>query len=135
MTVSRDSSIDALLPAEMALRAEKIGVSKAHMSVFTMFALGILAGIFIALGAIFATTVTAPTMDVDPATGAQMALDIHRDECPLGKESESLSVAARQLVLIEKYLQKFLSLDSRSPRLYAEVDFCRLVEGLVPNRS
>jgi len=57
----------------MALRAEKIGVSKAHMSIFTMFALGVLAGIFIALGAIFATTVTAPTMSVDPATGAPLA--------------------------------------------------------------
>jgi formate transporter FocA len=57
----------------MALRAEKIGVSKAHMSLFTLFALGVLAGIFIALGAIFATTVTAPTMGVDPATGAPLA--------------------------------------------------------------
>ncbi|HCB49480.1 MAG TPA: formate transporter FocA [Chloroflexi bacterium] len=66
-------TIDALLPAEMALRAEKIGVSKAHMSLFTLFALGVLAGIFIALGAIFATTVTAPTMGVDPATGAPLA--------------------------------------------------------------
>ncbi|KPK08808.1 MAG: formate transporter FocA [Anaerolineae bacterium SG8_19] len=73
MTASRNMTIDALLPAEMALRAEKIGVSKAHMSLFTMFALGVLAGIFIALGAIFATTVTAPTMGVDPATGAPLA--------------------------------------------------------------
>jgi formate transporter len=73
MTASRDMTIDALLPAEMALRAEKIGVSKAHMSTFTLFALGVLAGIFIALGAIFATTVTAPTLSVDPATGEQMA--------------------------------------------------------------
>ena len=73
MTASINMTIDALLPAEMALRAEKIGVSKAHMSLFTMFALGVLAGIFIALGAIFATTVTAPTMGVDPATGAPLA--------------------------------------------------------------
>jgi formate transporter FocA len=73
MTASRDTTIDALLPAEMALRAEKIGVSKAHMGLFTLFALGVLAGIFIALGAIFATTVTAPTMGVNPATGEQMA--------------------------------------------------------------
>lgn len=73
MTALRDMTIDALLPAEMALRAEKIGVSKVHMSTFTLFALGVLAGIFIALGAVFATTVTAPTMSVDPATGEQMA--------------------------------------------------------------
>ena len=73
MTTSKDLTVDALLPAEMALRAEKIGVSKAHMSLFTLFALGVLAGIFIALGAIFATSVTAPTMGVDPATGASLA--------------------------------------------------------------
>jgi len=73
MTASRDMTIDALLPAEMALRAEKIGVSKAHMSLFTLFALGVLAGIFIALGAIFATTVTAPTMAADPASGEPIA--------------------------------------------------------------
>jgi len=65
-------TVDALIPAEMALRAEKIGVSKAKMGIFTMFALGVLAGIFIALGAIFATTVTAPTMNIDPATGEQL---------------------------------------------------------------
>ncbi len=73
MTVSKDLTIDALLPADMALRAEKIGVSKARMSLFTLYALGVLAGIFISLGAIFATTVTAPTMGLDPATGAPLA--------------------------------------------------------------
>lgn len=73
MVGPKDWTVDALLPAEMALRAEKIGVSKARMSLFTLFALGVLAGIFIALGAIFATSVTAPTMGVDPATGAPLA--------------------------------------------------------------
>lgn len=73
MTTTRDTTLDALLPAEMAARAEEVGVSKAHMSLFTLFALGVLAGIFIALGAVFATTVTAPTMSQDPATGATVA--------------------------------------------------------------
>jgi formate transporter len=73
MAASKEWTVDALLPAEMAVRAEKIGVSKAGMSIFTMFALGVLAGIFIALGAIFATTVTAPTMGVDLASGAPIA--------------------------------------------------------------
>ena len=73
MSVSKDWTIDALIPAEMAVRAEKIGVSKAHMGLFTLFALGVLAGIFIALGAVFATTVSAPTMAADPATGAPLA--------------------------------------------------------------
>lgn len=66
------------------------------------------------------------------ATGAQMALDIHRDECSQGRQSESLAVAARQLALIEKYLQKFLSLDARSPRTNTQLNFCELVNGLAP---
>jgi len=49
--------IDALLPGEMARRAEYIGVRKAEASVLQMFALALLAGAFIALGAVFATTV------------------------------------------------------------------------------
>jgi formate/nitrite transporter len=43
----------------MAARAEEIGVKKANLDVASMFALAILAGAFIALGAIFATTVLA----------------------------------------------------------------------------
>jgi len=73
MTTNRELNIDALLPAEMAVRAEEVGVSKARMGLATLFALGVLAGIFIALGAIFATTVTAPTISVDPATGNKLA--------------------------------------------------------------
>lgn len=52
-------SIDALLPSEMAGKAEKIGVAKATMDTTRMFVLAILAGAFIALGAVFATTVAA----------------------------------------------------------------------------
>ena len=48
--------MDALLPPEMARRAEGIGVKKAGMDAATMFALAILAGAFIAMGAVFATT-------------------------------------------------------------------------------
>ncbi|MCB9566066.1 MAG: formate/nitrite transporter family protein [Myxococcales bacterium] len=49
--------IDALLPAEMAHKAEEIGVKKAQGAALPLFALAILAGAFIALGAVFATTV------------------------------------------------------------------------------
>jgi formate/nitrite transporter len=51
--------LDALPPVEMARRAEQIGVVKAEMSTANTLALSVLAGAFIALGAIFATTVTA----------------------------------------------------------------------------
>ena len=58
--------IDALLPQEMATRAEYIGARKAEMSSLTTFSLAILAGAFIALGAVFATTVAAGTSGVLP---------------------------------------------------------------------
>lgn len=67
--MKREMTIDALIPSEMAIRAEKVGVSKASMDLFTLFALAVLAGIFIALGAIFSTAVTAPNIGADPATG------------------------------------------------------------------
>ncbi len=62
--------IDSLLPAEMATRAEYLGVRKAEMPAFTMFMLSLLAGAFISLGAIFATTVAAGGMSVTAADGA-----------------------------------------------------------------
>lgn len=61
--------IDALLPAEMATRAEYLGVRKAEMPFLKMFMLSILAGAFIALGAIFATTVSAGGMPVTAPDG------------------------------------------------------------------
>ncbi len=66
------------------------------------------------------------------ATGARMALDIHRSECPAAADLESLDVAMRQLVLMEKYLAKFLSLGSPSQRRRERIDFAELVRGLLP---
>ena len=51
--------LDALLPPDMARQAELIGVRKAHLPVVSTAALGVLAGAFIALGAVFSTTVIA----------------------------------------------------------------------------
>lgn len=62
--------IDALLPAEMATRAEYVGVRKAEMPFRKVFALSILAGAFIAMGAIFATTIAAGGMSVKAADGS-----------------------------------------------------------------
>lgn len=61
--------IDALLPQEMAARAEYLGVRKAEMPFLKMFMLSVLAGAFIALGAIFATTVSAGSMAITTANG------------------------------------------------------------------
>lgn len=51
--------MDALMPKDMAAKAEQVGVAKAGLGIFRMLALGILAGAFIAMGALFATTVWA----------------------------------------------------------------------------
>jgi formate transporter FocA len=55
---------DALLPPEMASRAEDVGVRKARLDTVSLFALAVLAGAFISLGAIFATTVSAGAGDL-----------------------------------------------------------------------
>ncbi len=67
--MSAEIRIDALLPAEMATRAEYVGVRKAETPVIKMFALAILAGAFIALGAIFATTIASGSMAIRAADG------------------------------------------------------------------
>jgi formate transporter len=53
------SQLDALLPPDMARRAEEVGVRKAAMDASTAFVLAVLAGAFIALGGVFATTALA----------------------------------------------------------------------------
>jgi formate/nitrite transporter len=57
--VTGTQGIDALLPQEIALRAEAVGIQKARRDAPALFVLGVLAGAFIALGAMFATTVLA----------------------------------------------------------------------------
>jgi formate transporter len=51
--------MDALLPPQMAERAETMGVAKTSMDTPRLFVLAVLAGAFIALGAVFATTALA----------------------------------------------------------------------------
>ena len=53
------TGLDALPPAQVARKAETVGLAKAGMPTFDVFVLSVLAGAFIALGAIFATTVAA----------------------------------------------------------------------------
>jgi formate/nitrite transporter len=52
-------NVDALPPPEIARRAEDVGIAKCRADTVTTFVLAILAGAFIAMGAVFATTVTA----------------------------------------------------------------------------
>lgn len=59
MSAGTELRLDALLPVEMAGKAEEIGVKKANLDGASTFVLAVLAGAFIALGAIFATSVSA----------------------------------------------------------------------------
>jgi formate transporter len=66
MNSNNNIQFDALIPADMAAKAEQIGIKKAQMSLVSTFVLAILAGAFISLGAVFATTVSAGSADVIP---------------------------------------------------------------------
>jgi formate/nitrite transporter len=57
--MNTDTANGALIPLEMARKAEEIGVKKANTSAFNLFSLGVLAGAFVAIGALFSTTVSA----------------------------------------------------------------------------
>ena len=59
-------SIDALLPAEMAVKAEEIGAAKARLDALSLLVLAVLAGAFIAFGALFATNTVAGTAGAWP---------------------------------------------------------------------
>ena len=56
-------SLDSHLPPEVAARAEDIGVSKGNLDFLSMFMLAVLAGAFIAFGAVFYTTVVTGVAD------------------------------------------------------------------------
>ncbi len=60
------NAMDALLPREMAAKAEAVGETKAALPLLDTFALAVLAGAFIALGAMFSTTALAGAADELP---------------------------------------------------------------------
>lgn len=59
-------SLDALLPSAIAKKAETVGAQKCRLSFWPLLLLAILAGAFIAFGAIFSTTVSAGAVGVLP---------------------------------------------------------------------
>jgi formate transporter len=62
-------TFDAIMPAAMATRAEESGVKRVSTDPVTLMVLSILAGAFIAFGAVFATTVGAGTIAVTATDG------------------------------------------------------------------
>ena len=67
------------------------------------------------------------------ATGCRMAIDFLAGELGLSDNQESLSVARRQLDLMERYLRRFLALGTTSRKLQLRpILLADLVEGLLP---
>ncbi len=80
------------------------------------------------------------------ATGARLALDLHRRRCPIAQsesagsaseidsevQTEALEVAARQLALMETYLQRFLTLGRRGPPQRLPLDLGAVVDDVLP---
>lgn len=75
MTVTKTSEgrFDALLPPDMALACEAAGATKAGRDVLALIILGLLAGAFIALGAIFMTVVVTGAGDLPWGVGRLLA--------------------------------------------------------------
>ncbi len=61
-----NNGVDALLPAEMAERAEHVGVEKTRLDATTLTALAVLAGAFVAFGSMFSLIVSAGAEGVLP---------------------------------------------------------------------
>jgi len=59
-------NLDALLPSEIARKAEQVGVQKTRLDVGSLFGLALLAGAFIGLGTMFASTVLAGADETVP---------------------------------------------------------------------
>jgi formate transporter len=73
-------TFDAILPATMAVRAEESGVRRVSTDPLTLLMLSVLAGAFIAFGAVFATTVGAGAIVTTAADGAT----VHSAALPYG---------------------------------------------------
>jgi len=65
--------IDSFLPKDMAQRAEEIGIKKVNLDFLSMSGLSVLAGSFIALGAIFATVALTGTSSIPWGWGRLVA--------------------------------------------------------------
>jgi len=67
-------SLEALLPEDVARKAEAAGITKAGRDVLTLLTLSVLAGAFIALGAMFSTLVSVGIDDLLPYGLARLVI-------------------------------------------------------------
>ena len=61
---------DAYSPNEIAERVQSVGVAKARLPLMAQVTLGVLAGGFIGLGALYSTLVTSDTSWASPLAGS-----------------------------------------------------------------
>ena len=73
MPSSSKKRFDALMPSEMALACEAAGAAKAGRDALALVVLGLLAGAFIGLGAIFMTIVVTGAGDLPWGVGRLLA--------------------------------------------------------------
>ncbi len=64
--MNESNGIDALIPSDIAKRAEQVGIKKATMDAPSVFALAVLAGAFVGVGAVFATTTVSGAAGILP---------------------------------------------------------------------
>ena len=74
--MSQEFNFDSLSPQEMAEKAVVVGVRKAALDFLPLLGLSILAGAFIALGAMFATTVYAGALPALPYGVARLLMGL-----------------------------------------------------------
>jgi formate/nitrite transporter len=67
------SALDALPPPAMAGRAEDVGTTKSSLDTVTTLALAVLAGAFIAMGAVFSTTAATGAAELPYGVGRLLA--------------------------------------------------------------
>lgn len=69
-------TFETILPATMAARAEEGGIKRASMDSLTVFVLSVMAGAYIAFGAILATTVGAGGLLIAPDSGGTISASL-----------------------------------------------------------
>jgi|SRR6187397_1756218 formate transporter len=70
-------TFDAIMPAAMAVRAKQAGAARAAIDPLTLLVLSVLAGAFVAFGAVAATTVSAGAGELPYGIGSIMVAAVY----------------------------------------------------------
>ena len=64
-------------------------------------------------------------------TGCRLAIELHARECPVLAADESLSVATRQMELMDQYLRRFMALGRNETRRHELTDLVPIVQNVL----